>query len=233
MSEETYRKESKDMEDTHSPSAAFRMLKMFLGLAAKNKSKIFQGDVIGAFSQEKMQSNVYILIDEIYGQVFPEFKDYCGKSMRLLKAMYGMTLSGKYWYQDCRDWLISVGLIECPTCLVLFCRKEKDGSMLWVIIYIDDFLYFGTTEITQKKFESEFGTRFSVEFQGLAHWYLAARISQDANYNITIDQSRYAKSIAQQYITPAGVKKSDKEISSVLPMSFVPTKTDCAETIKE
>ena len=85
----------------------------------------------------------------------------------------------------------------------------------------------------QKKFESEFGTRFSVEFQGLAHWYLAARISQDANYNITIDQSRYAKSIVQRYLTPAGVKKSDKEVSSVLPTSFIPTKTDCPETIEE
>ena len=75
-----------------------------------------------------------------------------------------------------------------PKCLVLFCRKENDGSELWLILYVDDFLYSRTTERKHKKFELEFGTRFSMEFQGKAHWYLASRISQDSNCIITIDQ---------------------------------------------
>ena len=73
----------------------------------------------------------------------------------------------------------------------------------------------------------EFGTRFSIEFQGKAHWYLASRISQDKDFNVTIDQSRYAKSIVRRYLEPAGVKKSVKDFSSILPTSFVPTKKDC------
>ena len=120
--------------------------------------------------------------------------------MLLRNAMYGMTLAGKYWYQDCSEWLISFGFIECPTCLVLFSIKEKDGSELWIILYVDAFLYFGTTEHTRKKFELEFGSRFNVGFQGQAHLYLASRISQDQSFNITIDQSMYAKSIVQHYL---------------------------------
>ena len=54
-----------------------------------------------------------------------------------------MTFSGKYWYQYCRDWLKSVGFIECPTCLVLFSRTENDGSQLWIILYVDDFSTLG------------------------------------------------------------------------------------------
>ena len=71
----------------------------------------------------------------------------------------------------------------------------RDGSELWIILYVDDFLYFGTNEHTRTKFDFVFGTRFKVEFQGQSHWYLASRITQDQNFNITIDQSIYAKSI--------------------------------------
>jgi hypothetical protein len=101
---------------------------------------------------------------------------------------------------------------------------------LWIIIYIDDFLYFGTNDKTRKQFELEFGSRFNIEFQGQAHWYLAARITQDKDMNTTIDQSRYAKSIVRRYLDTAGVKKSTREVTSILPITFVPTKKDCADT---
>ena len=41
-----------DMEDSHSPAAAYRMLKMFLANAEARRSKVFQGDVIGAFFKQ-------------------------------------------------------------------------------------------------------------------------------------------------------------------------------------
>ena len=70
-----------------------------------------------------MRSRVFVKLHKIFGELFPEFSEYCSVPMLLCNAMYGMTLAGKYWYQDCSEWLISVGFIECPTCLVLFSRK--------------------------------------------------------------------------------------------------------------
>ena len=120
---------------------------------------------MGAFLQANIHIRVLVILNKYYGVVFNEFSDYCGKPLLLKKAMYGMTLEGKYF-------------AECPTCLVLFRRTEKGGSQLWLILYVDDFLYFGTMEKTHKIFELEFGSRFNIEFQGNVHWYLAARISQ-------------------------------------------------------
>ena len=105
-----------DMEDSHSPAAAFRMIRMFMGLAAQKGSSVHQDDIVGAFIQAKMHSRVLVILNKYYGVAFPEFADYCGKPLLLRKAMYGMTLSGQYWYQACRDWLKSVGFTECPTC---------------------------------------------------------------------------------------------------------------------
>ena len=98
----------------------------------------------------------------------------------------------------------------------------------WIQKVVDVFLYFGTTEKTCKKFELEFGSRFHIEFQGKAHWYLAARISQDKDINITIDQFRSAKSIVRCYLYPSGVNKTTKYYTSILPATFFPSKNECS-----
>ena len=76
------------------------MLRMFIGLAAQKHSTIHQDDVIGVFLQSNTHSCVLVILNRYYGVIFPEFADYCGKTLLQKKAMYGMTLYGKYWYQD-------------------------------------------------------------------------------------------------------------------------------------
>ena len=66
-------KKCSDMEDSHSPAAAFRMLKLFLPHAAAKKARVYQGDVIGAFLQAKMRSRVFVKLHKIYGELFTEF----------------------------------------------------------------------------------------------------------------------------------------------------------------
>ena len=221
------------IEDTYSPSASFRVLKMFLADAARHTCKTYQFDVVGAFLQAKMRSRVFIKLPAIYGQLFPEYAAYCGKPVMLLKAMYGMTLSGKYWYEEFRDWLVSVGFTQSSTCPVLFTRHEPDGSFLRIIFYIDDGLYFATSDGALERFKKELPERFNVVFQGTAHWYLSARIHQDNQNNITMDQARYAKSIVTRYLDGAGVKRINSAHNTILPADFMPTVEDKANTMEE
>jgi len=78
--------------------------------------------------------------------------------------------------------------------------------------------------------------RFEVEWRPVADWYLQARIRQDQYGNITIDQSRYSKSIIQRYLpnvaheaTPSELKK----FRNPLPRNFKWTKEDNAESLNE
>ena len=71
------------MEDSHSPAAAFRMLKLFLAHAAAKKARVYQGDFIGAFLQAKRRSRVFVKLHKIYGELFPEFAEYCDVPMLL------------------------------------------------------------------------------------------------------------------------------------------------------
>ena len=83
--------------DTWSPKASMRTLKYFLANAAKNKAKVHQLDFIGPFLQAKVNNRVFVKLDIRYTDHFPEYAQYFGRVLKLLKSMYGMTNSGKFF----------------------------------------------------------------------------------------------------------------------------------------
>jgi hypothetical protein len=157
------KRNSISIEYTHFPSASFRMRNMFLADAARHNCRTYQFDVSEALLQAKMLSRLFIKLPSIYGELFLEYAAYCGNPIMLMKKMYGMTLSGKYW---------SVGFIQYQTFPVLFTRHESDASFLRIIFYIDDGLYFTTSKVALCRFKKDLTARFNVDFQGKAHWYL-------------------------------------------------------------
>jgi hypothetical protein len=72
-------------EDKWSPTASFQALKMFLAHASRIKAQVKQLDFVGAFLQAKTWSRVFVSIPQIYGVLFPEYKEFCGRPVRLAK----------------------------------------------------------------------------------------------------------------------------------------------------
>ena len=81
--------------DTWSPTSSMRTLKYFLADATKHKARVHQLDFIGAFLQAEVKKIVFLKLDIIYADWFPEYEKYFGRALRLLKSMYGMINSGK------------------------------------------------------------------------------------------------------------------------------------------
>ena len=75
-------------------------LKKFLVDSAKHKSRVYQLDFIGAFLQAKANNRVFVKLDIRYTDYFPEYAQYFGRYLRLLKSMYGMTNSGKLFADE-------------------------------------------------------------------------------------------------------------------------------------
>ncbi len=119
----------------------------------------------------------------------PVFKDYCGRHLSLVKRMCGMTYSEKYWYLQLKDWLHEKGFIQLRAGPCLFCKAIPDGSHVNLTVCVDDKLFFGSSEATLQEFKDKLAKRFDVEFLGQAHRYLSARIHQDADLNVTLDQA--------------------------------------------
>ena len=92
--------------DTCSPTASMRPLKYFLAYSEKNKARVHQLDFIGAFLQAKVKNRVFVKLDMRYADYFPEYAQYFGRAIELLKSMYGMTNSGKLFDDEMTEWLI-------------------------------------------------------------------------------------------------------------------------------
>ncbi len=206
---------------------------MFLAHAARLKVRVKQLDFVGAFLQAKEQSRVFVKMPAIHGEVFPDIKQYCGKPLRLLKSMYGMTLSRKYWYQELQEFLIQMGFTQSTVVRCLFHKKFSDGSQIMLLDYVDDLIYFGTKDATVKQFEEQLSARFELELMGQAHWYLSTCITQLANFDITIDQTRYCMSILKRYLETAGCPNNTRCHPTPFALDFTPSADDNSTTEEE
>jgi hypothetical protein len=144
-------------EDKWSPTASFRSLKMFLGHASRLKARVKQLDFVGAFLQAKMRTRMFVTIPKIFGILFPEYAWCTGKPVRLLMSMYGTTLSGKYWYLALLDFLKEIGFKEGDCVKCSFIKVCADGSKLFLLHYVDDMLYYGTSLSKLQDFEKQLG----------------------------------------------------------------------------
>ena len=77
-----------------------RTLKYFLADVAKHKARVHQLDCIGAFLQAKVKNRVFVKLDMRYAAYFPEYAQYFGRALELLKSMYGMAKSGELFADE-------------------------------------------------------------------------------------------------------------------------------------
>ena len=66
----------------------------------------------------------------------PEYAQYYGRLLKLLKSCYGMIFSNMLWFLVLQEYLVSKqgGFIsvECGNALLI--RKEKDGSLTKMLV---------------------------------------------------------------------------------------------------
>ena len=61
--------------------------------------------------QAKCKNRVFVKLDSIYTDYFPEYAKYFGIALRLLKSMYGMTNYGKLFADEVTEQLLEGGFI--------------------------------------------------------------------------------------------------------------------------
>jgi Reverse transcriptase (RNA-dependent DNA polymerase) len=160
-----------------------------------------------------------------------KFHKYVGIPLRLNKALYGYTYSGKLLFDEQAEFLRSVGFTNVASAQALWYRHFDDGGIMMILQYSDDFLIASTCKTAKTKFRQSISSRFNVEWKEFADWYLQARITQDREKNITLDQRRYALSIVQKYLPNYPEQATESEMKTYafpLPTTFIWKKEDCS-----
>ena len=158
--------------DTWSPTVSMSTVKYFLADAAKHKSIVHQLYFIGAFLQAKVRNIIFVKLDIRYTYYFPEYANYFGRDLILLKSMYGMNNSGKLFVDESKEWLLEALFIQSKCQMYIYYKYAPDGSKIVVLSYVDDCFYWYTNGDFGKWFVDTLGKRFHVNFLGYAHWFM-------------------------------------------------------------
>ena len=144
--------------------------------------------------------------------------------LRLLNSMYIMNNSGKLFADELTQWLLEAGFILSQCHMSIYYKYAQDVTRMVVLYYVDDCVYWYTSEALGKQFVDTLGKIFHVNFLGYAHWFMSIRIYQIKDHSISVDQARYATSIVEKYLDTATAKASTKFYNTTLPYDMIFTK---------
>ena len=65
-----------------------------------------------------------------YADSFPEYTQYFGRALRLLKSMYGMTNYGMLSADGLTEWLLEAGFIQSQCQIYIYYKYAPDGSKI-------------------------------------------------------------------------------------------------------
>ena len=151
------------------------------------------GDFIQAFCQSHLPETERYVCKPPPGCPITPPKTY----LLLRKTLYGLKRSPRHWYETAKRYLIQIGLNPLPNAPCIFSGSFIEGGpIIYVGLYVDDFIYFSTDPDTESEFERRINedTPLNVTFEGPVSHFLGLRYdhTQDEFGNVTITMSQEA-----------------------------------------
>jgi hypothetical protein len=117
---------------------------MFLANACRLKARVKQLHFTGAFLQAKTRNRI-VTLPKIFGNLFPKCTKYNAWT----------ALSSKYWYLDLLEYLLEIKFNPGQNVPCLFISCDGDINKIYMLNYIDDMLYFGTSDVKVRSFDEK------------------------------------------------------------------------------
>ena len=190
----------------NSPTCDKESVRLLLALASINSWDCHTVDVKSAYLQgNKIEREVYL-------KPPPEFAN--GKLWKLNKTIYGLCDAARAWYTRVKDELTSLSVKMCSLDKGLFMWYRNGQLEGIIVIYVDDFLWAGTTNfencvvnILRTKFL--IGSSSSKSFR-----YVGLNIVSEGE-EIMVDQLQYASSLQPISINKARSSNKLCELSEI------------------
>ena len=126
-----------------------------------------------------------------------------GTYWRLTKTLYGLRRSPRHWYQALKKVLMDIGLTPCPHDPCVFVGTSPTGGSLYFGAYVDDSLYFGDDDATERWFEAELGQRLKIDFMGDLDYYLGVHYewgyTPDGRLTVHLSQEGHIHKMLEQH----------------------------------
>ena len=193
--------------ECYAPVVALPMVRMLTALAVKHKTTLKQGDCKNAFVQSPLPADEVTIIRPPSDCPISKPRTY----WHLKKSLYGLRHAPRHWYNLIRSHLESpeIGLHRCPNEPCCFCGTPIPGkSPLYLVLYVDDFIFFSPDPLVEQYFESAMQAKLDVEFMGMADWFLGTKFDWQVRSNGSVHCWLSQEAYAQEIITSMGLTEA-------------------------
>ncbi|GJT73118.1 retrotransposon protein, putative, ty1-copia subclass [Tanacetum coccineum] len=183
-----------DYEETFSPVADIRAIRILIAIAAYYDYEIWQMDVKTAFLNEHLSEEVYMKQPE--GFVDPKYPNHVCK---LKRSIYGLKQASRQWNKRFDDKIKKFGFTQNhdEPCVYL---KVSGSYIAILILYVDDILLMGNNIPMLQDVKSYLGKCFAMKDLGEAAYILGIKIYRDRSKRlIGLCQSAYIEKILKRY----------------------------------
>jgi hypothetical protein len=173
-------------------------LRILTSLAVYHKRVLKNCVIKQAFVQSSLPE------DEVY---FLKPPNGCPRSTpgtywHLIRSLYGLRRALKLWFEKLSSHLMKMGLRCSKNSPCLFVGHIIDGEPpIYVGIYVNDIIYFSSSDIVERKFESLLSSIGEVEFMGQVTQFLGIEFTwnhhSDGNISITLTQQSFAETLIE------------------------------------
>ncbi|GKE66884.1 retrotransposon protein, putative, ty1-copia subclass [Tanacetum coccineum] len=159
-----------DYEETFSPVADIRAIRILIAIAAYYDYEIWQMDVKTAFLNGRLDEDIYMV--QIEGYVNPKYPNCVCK---LQRSIYGLKQASRQWNKRFDKEIKKFGFTQNHDEPCVY-RKAGGSNVVFLILYVDDILIMGNNIPRLKEVKDYLGKYFSIKDLGEAAYILGIKI---------------------------------------------------------
>lgn len=181
-----------DYDETHAPVVKFTSMRTMLAIAAYHDMEIHQMDVVTAFLNSDIDTDIYIKLEDDTGKV---------KYAKLNKSLYGLKQAPRLWNQTIDSYLQTLGFEPSPYDVAFYLRFDTKGELNGMIsLYVDDLTICTKNPRDMDQIKQALHQRFKMEDMGELSYLLGIEITRDRKTRtLSLSQTKYVDDIINRF----------------------------------
>ncbi|WCJ31679.1 Retrovirus-related Pol polyprotein from transposon TNT 1-94 [Euphorbia peplus] len=186
-------KQGIDYEETFSPVAMIKSIRIMLAIAAHYDYEIWQMDVKTACLNGHLEEDVYMMQPE--GFTSKDTKQVC----KLQRSIYGLKQASRSWNKRFDEAVKGYGFEQNYDEPCVY-KKNSGSTVVFLILYVDDILLMGNDVPALQQVKVWLSSVFSMKDLGEASYILGIMIYRDRpNRMIGLSQSTYLDKVLRRF----------------------------------
>ena len=183
-----------DYDETFSPVAMLKSIRILIAIAAFHDYEIWQMDVKTAFLNGKLSEDVYMTQPEGFVK-----SEHPNRVCKLQKSIYGLKQASRSWNICFDEKIKEFGFLrsEDEPCVYV---RTSGSIVVFLVLYVDDILLMGNDIPTLQSVKAWLGKCFSMKDMGDAAYILGIKIYRDRSRRlIGLSQSTYIDKVLKKF----------------------------------